>query len=122
MPAILIVLFGVYCFVLGMFWIYMLISEGGVVLPYFGKKQFRDNLSKEEWIITIWVSIFWPFLFIYKLFFKWGKPILKFFWDIIVFIFDFITFPFKKLINLFTKNEEPIKYRIAKWIVKKYKL
>ena len=119
----LLAIYGAFLFI---FWVIVAIDEGEFLLEYFNKnKWYHDKLSKDEWFTVIWISLFWPIIFIYKFIFKWSIPTFKFLYKSVVFILQFIIYPFKKLIELIPKrntDKEPLKYRIAKWIVKKFKL
>ena len=73
------------------------------------------------WSKVFWLILLWPFTIIYLFF----KPVCKILLTILKFMGCVIIYPFKLLFDLFKidfKNKEPLQDRIAKWLVKKYKL
>ena len=107
-------------------WSWVLIDEGDCVEEWLDKSP----LSAEDWIKFEWLVLIWPITILY-LYFKYGFiPTLIGLGIGIKYIFKFLLYPFiliyKRLSSLFKdKNKikrDPIHYRIAKWIVKKYNL
>jgi len=107
-------------------WLWVLIDEGDCVEEWLNKSP----LAAEDWIKFEWLVFIWPITILYLYFKYCFIPTLKGIWISIRYIFKFLLYPFiliyKGLSSLFkNKNKikrDPIHYRIAKWIVKKYNL
>lgn len=123
-----IILF-IYFLILGMFWFHtlfwLLLDKGNCY--YVNTIVMGDEYDEADlngWIKMVWLSIFWPIYVLY-LYLRYGFiPTVNFLWKTLIFIFKFLLYPFKLAFGWikFKKPSEPLHYKIAKWIVKKYNL
>lgn len=119
----------IYYLILSMFWVatlfWLLIDDGNcyyVNAIVMGDED--DEADLNGWIKMVWLSIFWPIYVLY-LYLRYGFiPTVNFLSKTLIFIFKFLLYPFKLVFGWikFKKPSEPLHYKIAKWIVKKYNL
>lgn len=124
----------IYFIFLGMFWMvtgmFVLIDddEGCYYVNYIINKDEWKKPDLNGWIKMTWLTIIWP-IWVTYLFFRYGFiPVLKFFWKSLIFMFKVLIYPFKIVYDWIKskqknkKPSEPLSYKIAKWIVRKYHL
>lgn len=86
------------------FWMCVFADGADNVRRHFGKHDYlsrygREKITKEEWFKIIWISLFWPIIYLYMFFRYWLVACLKI-------LVGFIIYPFKELIKAIPKKRK----------------